>query len=59
MFEMYDYIFIFSAAHLKERGTWIVKPVASSRGRGIFLINHVRYVWTYESKIGANLGKLS
>ncbi|XP_072031689.1 tubulin polyglutamylase TTLL5-like isoform X3 [Amphiura filiformis] len=30
----------FNSAHLKERGTWIVKPVASSRGRGIFLINH-------------------
>jgi hypothetical protein len=27
----------------REKGFWIVKPVASSRGRGIFLINHVRY----------------
>ncbi|XP_077863865.1 tubulin polyglutamylase TTLL5-like [Saccoglossus kowalevskii] len=30
----------FNGAHLKEKGTWIVKPIASSRGRGIFLINH-------------------
>ncbi|XP_022090548.1 tubulin polyglutamylase TTLL5-like [Acanthaster planci] len=32
------------AAHMKERGTWIVKPVASSRGRGISLINNPQHV---------------
>ena len=31
----------FSACHLKEHGVWIVKPVASSRGRGIYIINNV------------------
>ncbi|XP_067680979.1 tubulin polyglutamylase TTLL5-like isoform X1 [Haliotis asinina] len=30
----------FCAAFLREKGHWIVKPVASSRGRGVFLINH-------------------
>ncbi|XP_033627215.1 tubulin polyglutamylase TTLL5-like isoform X2 [Asterias rubens] len=33
-----------STAHMKERGTWIVKPVASSRGRGISLINNPQHV---------------
>ncbi|CAH1792719.1 unnamed protein product [Owenia fusiformis] len=30
----------FCSAFLKEKGPWIVKPIASSRGRGIFLVNH-------------------
>lgn len=30
----------FHAAFLKDRKPWIVKPVASSRGRGIYLVNH-------------------
>ncbi|XP_069117326.1 tubulin polyglutamylase TTLL5-like [Argopecten irradians] len=30
----------FCASFLREKGTWIVKPVASSRGRGVFLCNH-------------------
>lgn len=34
-------IFYCVASFAKQRGLWIVKPVASSRGRGIFLINHV------------------
>ncbi len=33
----------FYTTFYKEKGFWIVKPVASSRGRGIFLINHVRF----------------
>lgn len=29
-------------AFQREKGLWIIKPVASSQGKGIFLINHVR-----------------
>ncbi|XP_068683988.1 tubulin polyglutamylase TTLL5-like [Montipora foliosa] len=34
----------FNAAYLKDRKPWIVKPVASSRGRGIYLVNHPSHV---------------
>jgi len=30
----------FCSSFLKDKGPYIVKPVASSRGRGVFLINH-------------------
>ena len=30
----------FAATHHRMRGAWIVKPVASSRGRGIFIVSH-------------------
>jgi len=33
------------ATFYKEKGIWIVKPVSLSRGRGIFLINHVSSVF--------------
>lgn len=29
-------------AHHRVRGPWIVKPIASSRGRGIYIVNNVR-----------------
>ena len=31
------------ATYRRHRGTWIVKPTTLSRGRGISLVNHVRY----------------
>eukprot|EP00731_Ephydatia_muelleri_P027334 Em0019g207a len=34
----------FLSAFKKWGGVWIVKPVASSRGRGIFLVNHPKQV---------------
>lgn len=34
----------FCAAYVKEKGSWIVKPIASSRGRGIYLINNPNQV---------------
>ena len=37
----YVFYFFGLAAFLKDKGPWIVKPVASSRGRGVFLVNHV------------------
>uniref|UniRef100_A0A8C4VQC7 Tubulin--tyrosine ligase-like protein 5 n=1 Tax=Gopherus evgoodei TaxID=1825980 RepID=A0A8C4VQC7_9SAUR len=30
----------FCSSYSKDRGPWIVKPVASSRGRGVYLINN-------------------
>ncbi|XP_043372138.1 tubulin polyglutamylase TTLL5 isoform X12 [Dermochelys coriacea] len=30
----------FCCSYAKDRGPWIVKPVASSRGRGVYLINN-------------------
>ncbi|XP_064621564.1 tubulin polyglutamylase TTLL5-like isoform X3 [Lineus longissimus] len=34
----------FCTAFLKDKGPYIVKPIASSRGRGIFLVNHPEQV---------------
>ena len=36
----------FAATHHRMRGAWIVKPVASSRGRGIFIVSHPSQVST-------------
>jgi len=38
----------FHNAFLKDRGPWIVKPVASSRGRGIYLIKDLSMIPTDE-----------
>ena len=52
------YFLLFKAAFLKDRKPWIVKPVASSRGRGIYLVNHVstdtRAVKCLSSSLGEN-----
>lgn len=36
------------SAHNKNRGPWIVKPVASSRGRGIFIVNSVSLIFFFK-----------
>ncbi|XP_062702157.1 tubulin polyglutamylase TTLL5 [Aedes albopictus] len=41
------------AAHNKCRGPWIVKPVASSRGRGIFIVNSPDQIASYEQVVVA------
>uniref|UniRef100_X1ZPC2 Tubulin--tyrosine ligase-like protein 5 n=1 Tax=Capitella teleta TaxID=283909 RepID=X1ZPC2_CAPTE len=41
----------FCSAFLKDKGPYIVKPIASSRGRGIFLINHAEQVPLDETMI--------
>ncbi|XP_032883367.1 tubulin polyglutamylase TTLL5 isoform X2 [Amblyraja radiata] len=36
-------------AHTKDKGPWIVKPVASSRGRGVYLVSHPSQITVDES----------
>ncbi|XP_059504875.1 tubulin polyglutamylase TTLL5 isoform X2 [Stegostoma tigrinum] len=36
-------------AHTKDKGAWIVKPVASSRGRGVYLVTNPNQIATDES----------
>uniref|UniRef100_UPI00398F473B tubulin polyglutamylase TTLL5 isoform X2 n=1 Tax=Pristiophorus japonicus TaxID=55135 RepID=UPI00398F473B len=36
-------------AHMKDKGPWIVKPVASSRGRGVYLVSSPSQITTDES----------
>ncbi|XP_078263150.1 tubulin polyglutamylase TTLL5 [Rhinoraja longicauda] len=36
-------------AHTKDKGPWIVKPVASSRGRGVYLVNNPSQITLDES----------
>jgi hypothetical protein len=39
------------ASHYRHRGAWIVKPIASSRGRGIYIVNSVSlFHWMQHSK---------
>ncbi|CAB0037550.1 unnamed protein product [Trichogramma brassicae] len=40
-------------AHFRYRGPWIVKPKASSRGRGIYIVNSPEKILTDESVIVA------
>ncbi|XP_008555252.1 tubulin polyglutamylase TTLL5 [Microplitis demolitor] len=40
-------------AHFRYRGPWIVKPKASSRGRGIYIVNSPEKIFTEESVIVA------
>ena len=37
----------FADTHLRERGTWIVKPVASSQGKGIYLASQVTLFYLF------------
>lgn len=39
------------STHYRTKGPWIVKPAASSRGRGIYIVNTVRF-WKISSKKG-------
>ena len=48
------HVVILSAAFLKDKGPWIVKPVASSRGKGVFLVNHVS-LENYDDRVKAML----
>lgn len=41
----------FCSGYLKDKGPYIVKPIASSRGRGIFLVNHPEQVPLDETMI--------
>ena len=34
----------FCQAAIRDKGPWIVKPIASSRGRGIYLVNNPNQV---------------
>lgn len=38
-----DYRSLVTAHRSGHKGPWIVKPAASSRGRGIFIVNSVNY----------------
>lgn len=44
----------FCETHLRERGTWIVKPVASSQGKGIYLVNQVIVVVVFNKILGTS-----
>lgn len=44
------FVFLDTAAFSRDKGPWIIKPVASSRGRGVHLVNHVSiYAIHYQS----------
>lgn len=34
---------LISDCFAKDKGPWIIKPVASSRGRGIYLVSNVSF----------------